>query len=75
MKLLFSALLKFLLGVVLVAVLVFLPAGTFDFFGGWLLAVTLFAFNIFKLSFYHHKANKGRGRTAKKRACRLHRIH
>ena len=42
MKLFFSAVLKFALGVVLVAVLVFLPAGTFNFFGGWLLAVTLF---------------------------------
>lgn len=42
MKLFFSALLKFLLGVVLVAVLVFLPAGTFDFFGGWLLIGVLF---------------------------------
>ena len=42
MKLFFSAVLKFLLGVVLVAVLVFLPAGTFDFFGGWLLIGVLF---------------------------------
>ena len=37
-----EAILKFLLGVVLVGVLVFLPAGTFRFFGGWLLMGILF---------------------------------
>lgn len=41
-KLLFSALVKFLLGVVLVGVLVFLPAGTFAFFNGWLFMGVLF---------------------------------
>ena len=33
---------KFLLGVMLVGILIFLPAGTFRFFGGWLLMVILF---------------------------------
>lgn len=41
-KLFFGAILKFLLGVILVGVLVFLPAGTFSFFGGWLLMGILF---------------------------------
>ncbi|MBR5121509.1 MAG: isoprenylcysteine carboxylmethyltransferase family protein [Oscillospiraceae bacterium] len=41
-KLFCSAILKFLLGVVLVGVLVFLPAGSFDFFGGWLFMGVLF---------------------------------
>ena len=33
---------KFLLGVVLVGILIFWPAGTFKFFGGWLLMGILF---------------------------------
>ena len=37
-----SAIAKFLLGVVLVGLLIFLPAGTFDYFGGWLLMGILF---------------------------------
>jgi len=37
-----EAIAKFLLGVVLVGVLVFLPAGTFRFFDGWLLMGILF---------------------------------
>ena len=37
-----EAILKFLLGVVLVGLLIFLPAGTFRFFGGWLLMGILF---------------------------------
>lgn len=41
-KLFFGAILKFLLGVILVGVLIFLPAGTFSFFGGWLLMEILF---------------------------------
>lgn len=41
-KLFFQAIAKFLLGVVLVGVLVFLPAGTLSFFGGWLLTGILF---------------------------------
>ncbi len=41
-KLFFEAIIKFLLGVILVGLLIFLPAGTFYFFGGWLLMVILF---------------------------------
>ena len=42
MKLFIGAITKFLLGVVLVGVLIFLPAGTFSFFNGWLLMGILF---------------------------------
>ena len=42
MKLLFSALCKYLLGVVLVGVLLFLPAGTLDYPYGWLFMGLLF---------------------------------
>lgn len=41
-KLFAEAVAKFLLGVVLVGVLIFLPAGTLRFFGGWLLMGILF---------------------------------
>ena len=41
-KLFFQAILKFLLGVALVAVLIFLPAGTLCFPAGWLLMGILF---------------------------------
>lgn len=41
-KLFLQAIIKFLLGVILVGVLVFLPAGTLNFFGGWLLMGILF---------------------------------
>lgn len=41
-KLFLQAVLKFFLGVVLVGVLIFLPAGTFSYFGGWLLMGILF---------------------------------
>ena len=41
-KLLVQAMAKFLLGVVLVGALIFLPAGTLNFFGGWLLMGILF---------------------------------
>ena len=41
-NLLLSAIFKFLLGVLLVGVLIFLPAGTMDFAGGWLLVAILF---------------------------------
>ena len=41
-KLFVQAILKFLLGVLLVGVLIFLPAGSFSFFGGWLLMGILF---------------------------------
>lgn len=46
-KLLIQAVLKFLLGVILVGLLIFIPAGTFRFFGGWLLMVVLFVPMIF----------------------------
>ena len=41
-KLFVQAMAKFLLGVVLVGTLIFLPAGTLDYFGGWLLMGILF---------------------------------
>lgn len=41
-KLFVQAILKFTLGVVLVGLLIFLPAGTFAFFPGWLLMGILF---------------------------------
>lgn len=41
-KLFFGAIVKFLLGVVLVGALLFLPAGTWSFFQGWLLMGILF---------------------------------
>ena len=41
-KLFIEALLKFLLGVILVGVLVFLPAGTLNYFNGWLFMGVLF---------------------------------
>ena len=42
MKLFIEAILKFTLGVVLVGTLIFLPAWSFDYFGGWLLMGLLF---------------------------------
>lgn len=42
LKLFIEAIIKFTLGVVLVGVLIFLPAGTFAFVGGWLLMGVLF---------------------------------
>lgn len=42
MKLFLQAIIKFLLGVVLVGLLVFLPAGTFNYLGGWILMGILF---------------------------------
>lgn len=42
MKLFLQAIIKFLFGVVLVGALLFLPAGTLSFFGGWLLMGVLF---------------------------------
>ena len=41
-KLFIQAIIKFALGVVLVGALIFLPAGTFAFLGGWLLMGILF---------------------------------
>lgn len=43
MKLFLGAITKFLLGVALVGLLIFLPAGTFSYFNGWLLMGILFA--------------------------------
>ena len=42
MKLFLGAITKFILGVALTGVLIFLPAGTFSFFNGWLLMGILF---------------------------------
>lgn len=41
-KLFFQAIFKFLFGIILVGMLVFLPAGTIKFFNGWLLMGILF---------------------------------
>lgn len=41
-KLFFEAILKYLLGVILVGVLIFLPAGTFTYWNGWLFMALLF---------------------------------
>ena len=41
-KLFFEALIKFSLGTILVGLLIFLPAGTFSYFNGWLLMAILF---------------------------------
>ena len=42
LKLMASASIKFLMGLVLVGLLIFLPAGTMCFFNGWLLVAVLF---------------------------------
>ena len=42
MKLLLNGLAKFLIGLLLVGVLIFLPAGTFNYIGGWIFIVLLF---------------------------------
>ena len=42
LKLFIEALLKFLLGVLLVGLLIFFPAGTIDYFNGWLFMGVLF---------------------------------
>ena len=41
-KLFFQAIVKFLLGVILVGFLIFLPAGSFSYFNAWLLMAILF---------------------------------
>ena len=41
-KLFFQALIKYVFGVVIVGALIFLPAGTFSFFNGWLFMAILF---------------------------------
>lgn len=51
MKLFVDALVKFLLGIVLVGILIFLPAGTLSYFNGWLfiglLFIPMFIFGIY----------------------------
>ncbi len=42
MKLFFEAIIKFILGVILVGILIFLPTGTLSFIQGWLLMAILF---------------------------------
>ena len=42
MKILFSALAKFIIGLVLVGALLFLPAGSFEYINGWLFICLLF---------------------------------
>lgn len=41
-KIFFEAIIKFFLGIILVGLLLFLPAGTFSFFNGWLFIGILF---------------------------------
>ena len=41
-KLFIQALTKFLAGIVLVGILIFLPAGTLLYFNGWLFIIILF---------------------------------
>ena len=41
-KLFVSAILKFLLGVIIIGLLIFLPAGSFSYYQGWLLMALLF---------------------------------
>ena len=41
-KLFISAILKFLLGVLLIGLLIFLPAGSFNYYQGWVLMGILF---------------------------------
>ena len=43
MKLFLNALIKFICGVVLVGLLLFLPAGTFNFLNAWIFIGVLFA--------------------------------
>ncbi|MBQ6835653.1 MAG: isoprenylcysteine carboxylmethyltransferase family protein [Clostridia bacterium] len=42
LKLFFEAIIKFALGVILVGAFIFLPAGTMDFYNGWLFMAVLF---------------------------------
>lgn len=41
-KLLFESILKFILGVILVVLLIFIPANTIKYYNGWLFLITLF---------------------------------
>ena len=40
-KLFFQALMKFLLGAILVGAMIFIPAGTLRYYNGWILMVIL----------------------------------
>ena len=42
MKLFFEAIIKFLLGIILVGLLIFLPAGTLKYLNGWIFMGILF---------------------------------
>ena len=42
MKLLFEAIIKFVLGIVIIGIMLFLPAGTFKFWNAWLFMLLLF---------------------------------
>ena len=42
LKLFFEAIIKFLLGIILVGILIFIPANTLKYFNGWLLMGLLF---------------------------------
>ena len=41
-KLLFQAIIKYLLGIILCGALIFIPAGTLNFWNGWLFMAALF---------------------------------
>ena len=41
-KLFYQAILKYVLGVVMIGILIFLPAGTFDYWNAWLFMGILF---------------------------------
>ena len=56
MKLLLNALIKYLAGFVLMAALIFLPAGTVSFMNGWLLMALLFVPMLFLGIFLYVKA-------------------
>ena len=42
MKLIFSAISKFIIGLLLVGCFIFIPAGTLDYTGGWVFIALLF---------------------------------
>lgn len=42
LKLFFQAIIKFLIGVVIIGVLLFVPAGSFEYWNGWLFMGVLF---------------------------------
>lgn len=56
MNLLLNALIKYLAGLILMAVLIFVPAGSFSFMNGWLLLALLFVPMLFLGIFLYVKA-------------------